>query len=89
VVAVHAFGKFFCVLNSDRTLAMGRRSMLDDSTRMAEKMQTAGVAAILDIWPELWHDWPVFSDAVPEGEQALEKIAAFISNYMNRNKSKK
>jgi epsilon-lactone hydrolase len=58
--------------------------LLDDSTRMAEKMKTAGVAATLDIWPELWHDWTAMSDQVPEGEQALEKIATFMSNHIKK-----
>jgi monoterpene epsilon-lactone hydrolase len=58
--------------------------LLDDSTRMAEKMKVAGVEVTLDIWPELWHDWLVFSDQVPEGEQAIEKIAAFISNHIKK-----
>jgi acetyl esterase/lipase len=54
--------------------------LLDDSTRMAERMQTAGVTVVLDIWPDLWHEWPIFSDAIPEGEQALAKIATFIAS---------
>ena len=31
----------------------GAELLLDDSTRMAEKMKAAGVEVILDIWPEL------------------------------------
>jgi epsilon-lactone hydrolase len=58
--------------------------LLDDSTRLAEKMKAAGVAVTLDIWPELWHDWPQMADQVPEGEQALEKIAAFLSNHIQK-----
>jgi acetyl esterase/lipase len=58
--------------------------LLDDSTRTAKKMKTAGVAVTLDMWPELWHDWTSMSDQVPEGEQALEKIAAFMSNHIKK-----
>ena len=49
-----------------------------------EKMKAAGVEVVLDIWPELWHDWLTFIDAIPEGEQALEKIAAFLLNHMKK-----
>lgn len=65
-------------------LVSGAEMLLDDSTRMAEKMKAAGVAVTLDIWPELWHDWTVMADQVPEGEQALEKIAAFLVNYLQK-----
>jgi acetyl esterase/lipase len=65
-------------------LASADEILLDDSTRMAEKMQKAGVAVTLDVWPELWHDWPVNADMVPEGVQALEKIAVFIVNHIQK-----
>lgn len=65
-------------------LVSGAELLLDDSRRMAEKMKGAGVEVVLDIWSELWHDWPSFSDQVPEGEQALEKIAAFLSNVLGK-----
>lgn len=55
--------------------------LLDDSTRMAEKMKTAEVEVTLDIWPGLWHDWTIMADQVPEAEQALEKVAAFLSHH--------
>jgi monoterpene epsilon-lactone hydrolase len=58
--------------------------LLDDSRRLAEKMKIAGVDVILDVWSELWHDWTVFSDQIPEGKQAIEAVAMFISNLINK-----
>jgi acetyl esterase/lipase len=58
--------------------------LLDDSTRLAEKMQKAGISVTLDIWPELWHDWTTMSDQVPEGVQAIEKIAVFIATHITK-----
>jgi acetyl esterase/lipase len=64
-------------------LTSSSEMLRDDSTRIAEKMQKAGVAVTLDIWPELCHDWPQLADQMPEGEQALEKVAAFITNKVS------
>jgi epsilon-lactone hydrolase len=65
-------------------LVSATEMLLDDSTRLAEKMQKAGVEVVLDIWPELWHDWVMMADQIPEGELALEKIAAFIKTCMQK-----
>lgn len=56
--------------------------LLDDSTRMADKMKTAGVAATLDVWPKVWHVWQLTADRLPEGEQAIVKIAAFVKSHL-------
>lgn len=65
-------------------MASADEILVDDSTPMAEKMKVAGVEVVLDIWPEIWPDWLTFIDAIPEGEQALEKIAAFLFNHMKK-----
>jgi glutathione S-transferase len=56
--------------------------LLDDSTRMAEKMKAAGVAVTLDVWPKVWHVWQVMADRLPEGEQAIDKIVAFAKTNL-------
>lgn len=60
--------------------------LLDDSTRMAEKMQAAGVAATLDVWPKVWHVWQLNADRLPEGERAIDKIVAFVRNHLSASK---
>ena len=49
----------------------------DDSVYMADKMKHAEVDVTLEIWPKVFHVWQVMADILPEGRQAIEKIAAF------------
>lgn len=57
--------------------------LLDDATRLAEKAQAAGVAATLEVWPEMLHVWPALSMIIPEGKQAIARIGAFVKNGEN------
>ncbi|MGJ8523785.1 Acetyl esterase [Carnimonas sp. R-84981] len=52
--------------------------LLDDSTRMAERIRAAGGEVELDVWRGLWHVWQVFPQQVPEARQAIARIAEFI-----------
>lgn len=52
--------------------------LLDDSTRMIERAQAAGVDAKVVIWPHMWHVFQAFSMFVPEGQESLEQIGEFI-----------
>ena len=52
--------------------------LLDDSTRFAAKANAAGVPVELEVWDEMIHIWPFFAAALPEGRQAIERMAAFI-----------
>ena len=60
----------------------GSELLLDDSVRMARKMQEAEVDAVLEVWPGLWHVWQLTADALPEAEEALKKIAEFVKRYL-------
>jgi acetyl esterase/lipase len=53
-------------------------TLLDDSTRVAEKAKTAGVKVDLEIWPEMPHVWHLFAPFLPEGQQAIEKIGKYV-----------
>jgi acetyl esterase/lipase len=53
-------------------------TLLDDSTRVAEKAKIAGVKVDLEIWPEMPHVWHLFAPFLPEGQQAIEKIGQFV-----------
>lgn len=50
----------------------------DDSVRMAEKMTATGVETRIEVWPKVFHVWPVMADLLPEGRKAIEKISAFL-----------
>ena len=52
--------------------------LLDDSTRLAERGQAAGVQVKLEIWPEMIHRWHSYASVLPEGQQAIEDIGTFI-----------
>jgi len=62
--------------------AGGDEMLADDSRRMAAKLQAAGVEVVLDVPPELWHVYVMSGDQLPEAQQSLEKIAAFITSHL-------
>jgi acetyl esterase/lipase len=53
-------------------------TLLDDSTRLAERARAAGVALEFKIWPAVPHDWHLFRQFVPEGRQSLEQASEFL-----------
>lgn len=53
-------------------------TLLDDSTRLAEKAKKAGVKVELEVWPEMPHVWHLFAPFLPEGQQAIEKVGKYV-----------
>lgn len=47
----------------------------DDSWRLAQKAEQAGVEVKLNIWHRQVHAWPVFYPLLPEAELCLEEVA--------------
>lgn len=56
--------------------------LLSDSTRLAERARAAGVAVELEIWGEMWHVWHAWAGVLPEGQQAIERIGAFVRQQL-------
>jgi acetyl esterase/lipase len=54
----------------------------DDSVRMAARMKDAGVDAVLEVWPKVFHVWQVAADVLPEGRKAIDNIAAFLNRRL-------
>ncbi|XHC09175.1 alpha/beta hydrolase [Labrenzia sp. ac12] len=52
--------------------------MMSDAMRLATHLADHRVRTSLEVWPEMFHVWPMFSDILPEGRQALETGAAFL-----------
>jgi acetyl esterase/lipase len=52
--------------------------LLDDTLRVAEKAQAAGVDVTVDVYPEMIHIFQIFAPVLPEGQQAIERIGAFL-----------
>jgi monoterpene epsilon-lactone hydrolase len=53
-------------------------TLLDDSTRLADKAKEAGVNATLQIWDEMPHVWHLAAPVLPEGQEAIDKIGEFV-----------
>jgi acetyl esterase/lipase len=52
--------------------------LLDDSTRLETRLMAAGVKAQLEIWPGMWHVFQVFAPFLPEAQQAIDRLGAFV-----------
>ena len=52
--------------------------LLSDSTRLAGKLEAAGIDVELEVWPEMWHVFQMFIGKMPEARAAVKKIAAYI-----------
>jgi monoterpene epsilon-lactone hydrolase len=57
-------------------------TILDDSTRLAERAKDAGIEATLDVWDDMVHVWHLFASFLPEGQRAIEKSADFIRSHI-------
>jgi monoterpene epsilon-lactone hydrolase len=53
-------------------------TLLDDSTRLADRAEEAGVDVTLQIWDEMPHVWHLAAPVLPEGQEAIEKIGEFV-----------
>jgi epsilon-lactone hydrolase len=52
--------------------------LLDDSVRVAKKIEAAGARVELEVWPKLPHVWHMFVPFIPESRRALDRAAAFV-----------
>ena len=53
--------------------------LLDDSTRFAKAARDQGVDVALEVWDDMFHVWQYYADWIPEGREAIDKIAGFMS----------
>ncbi len=58
-----------------------RETLLDDAVRIADKAKKAGVEVELDVWNGQIHVFQIFASRLDEGEQAIQKIGAFIKKH--------
>jgi acetyl esterase/lipase len=56
-------------------------TLLDDSTRVAERAKSAGVKVDLEVWDEMIHVWHVFAKLLPEGQQAIDRIGQYVLEH--------
>jgi acetyl esterase/lipase len=53
-------------------------TLLDDSTRFADKARAAGIAVDLEVWDDMIHVWHAFSLVLPEARQATDRIGEYL-----------
>lgn len=56
----------------------GDETLLDDSTRVAEKARAAGVEVNLDVFPEMQHVFQMSVGKMPEATDAVGRIGAYL-----------
>jgi len=54
-------------------------TLLDDSRRLAERAQRAGVKVELKVWPAVPHVWQLFQRWIPEGRMSLREAGVFFA----------
>ncbi|MGE4481050.1 alpha/beta hydrolase [Acidocella sp.] len=59
-----------------------REILLDDSVRLAEKIQSCGGRVELSIWRNLPHVWQISQSFLPEARQALAQAADFAKSAL-------
>jgi acetyl esterase/lipase len=58
--------------------AGGAETLLDDARRIAAKARKAGVDVTLEVEEDMIHVWHSFAPMEPRGQQAIERIGAFM-----------
>ncbi len=53
-------------------------TLLDDSTRFAERGRASGVDVELEVWDDMVHVWHAFSLILPEAKQATSRIGEYL-----------
>ena len=56
----------------------GNEILLDDSTRLAQKLNKGGVKVQLDIYENMMHVWQYFGGIMPEANKAIDEIGEFV-----------
>lgn len=56
--------------------------LLDDSKRIAKKLESENVDVELDVWEDMIHVFAAFGDLAPEGKEGTKKIAEFIKEHI-------
>ena len=64
-------------------LQVGERELLlEDSTRVHERILAAGGTSELEVWPDVFHGWQMLDGLVPEARTVIDRAAAFIIRHL-------
>lgn len=58
--------------------------LFDDISAFVKKAKWAGVVVRFEIWERMFHCWQMFEEHVPEGQEAVEHIGAYVQEVFNR-----
>lgn len=58
-----------------------RETLLDDSTRLADKVQQAGGDVTLEIWPGMIHQWQIFPFWLDDARKSNGRMAEFAASH--------
>jgi acetyl esterase/lipase len=56
----------------------GDETLLDDTTRTAERARAAGVDVEVEVFPEMQHVFQMAAGNMPEADEAIAKIGAYL-----------
>jgi len=61
--------------------AASNELLVDDARRIHELVEKAGGVSRLEIFDDLFHDWPILDGFLPEARLALQQAAAFLDEH--------
>jgi monoterpene epsilon-lactone hydrolase len=62
-------------------IMVGTREVLhDDAQALTQALHRDGVPAVLSVWDDMIHVFPMFTGALPEADEAISMIAAFLDD---------
>jgi acetyl esterase/lipase len=53
-------------------------TLLDDSTRLADKARAAGVDCTVEVYPEMQHVFHFLAGRAPEADEAIAAMATWV-----------
>ncbi len=56
--------------------------LLDDSVRLAERAQAAGVEVTLKVWEGMWHVFQTLAGILPEGQESIGELGEFVKGHV-------
>lgn len=59
-------------------------TLLDDSLQLVHRAQAAGVDAVVEVWPQLWHVWQSYAGRLPEADASLATLGEFLGRRLLR-----
>jgi acetyl esterase/lipase len=59
-------------------LVGSHETLLDDARMVAAAAESAGTEVTLQVFDDMFHLWPMFSSMLPQGQEAIDQIGAFV-----------